>query len=812
MRLSISSRRGQNGQALVVVALLIVAMVGMVGLAIDGGRIYIERRVQQTGTDAAVLAAADKFWADVQPGGSPGVGVKDGFVAGLNEYSYQTGLSGWSPDPSTLAPPDSACAQISKGGTTFGPITFTQGSGTGQHKVTLTATPSSQNELAKGLCIFTADVIQDSIPSAFIQVVNGITQIPVSAEASAVSAHALSTPTLLVLNTDCKSDWKADGNSLTTIVGTAWSDGNITDTNSGNNVTSTGEVLDHCDAAVPSQITATGGTVGHAPIFPDPFKSWPSTTFDTQCKAAGGSIGPSPATRCNLPAATTDSGNIGAKGQDLVELQPGQYTSANSLTGSGCWFLVPGMYEWNSSAASGSFVMGTHSQVLSNELVPPGAQDTTTNLYPSVGGQPAGESPLFDWSDSAQTCRGGLQLFGSSCGAACKTGVAPGTYYLRVTSARKEASGNWRESYMSNRTPIVPNPLTFSTSLPQNEFGCIGPVIVPNNTGTGGSPASNVDLQVGISNVPGMGNVADTSRYNIYASKTGCGITPLVTPDTNDSTFGFVTKADFSGGTKINQVEDTLNPAVKTLGCPDIPTPASAPTANKELQDTPNCTLNYLWSTVLNSSDLGSSWKVQTGANEYCDILTSSPWTDGSGCVPDYLNPASSGDTANEDYCVASSGTVLCAINPFTAPTGSPVTPGGAIFYFPSSSNCISQTNGAPYVFGSLALRSVVLYAEAPGICAVGGGGASINGGDKAGATALDDAQFIGVVYFPTALLAVAGGGTPIDGSIVIWMLHTLGDATTKLTGRFPQVQVTIEGHLITCTTTKPSSDFCPSP
>src|SRR5438270_732865 len=48
-------RRGERGQAIVFVALMIVVLIGFIGLAIDGGRLYWERRILQNSVDAAAL-------------------------------------------------------------------------------------------------------------------------------------------------------------------------------------------------------------------------------------------------------------------------------------------------------------------------------------------------------------------------------------------------------------------------------------------------------------------------------------------------------------------------------------------------------------------------------------------------------------------------------------------------------------------------------------------------------------------------------------------------------------------------------------
>src|SRR5881397_982950 len=58
----------QGGQAIVLIALLILVLFGMLGLAVDSGRGYVDRRDQQTAVDAAALAAGDWYenYSDLQ--------------------------------------------------------------------------------------------------------------------------------------------------------------------------------------------------------------------------------------------------------------------------------------------------------------------------------------------------------------------------------------------------------------------------------------------------------------------------------------------------------------------------------------------------------------------------------------------------------------------------------------------------------------------------------------------------------------------------------------------------------------------------
>jgi len=51
-------QRSQRGQSMVIVALLLVALVGMLALALDGGNAYLQRRASQNAADSGALAGA----------------------------------------------------------------------------------------------------------------------------------------------------------------------------------------------------------------------------------------------------------------------------------------------------------------------------------------------------------------------------------------------------------------------------------------------------------------------------------------------------------------------------------------------------------------------------------------------------------------------------------------------------------------------------------------------------------------------------------------------------------------------------------
>lgn len=110
-----SESEGQAGQALVLLALLMIFFLGLAGLAIDGGLVYSERRQIQNAADSAVLSAA---LAEIQ--------AQDEFAQALSiagEFGY----------PTTSAPCDPPGADCLMG---FGPrweLTVSHPPRTGQY-------------------------------------------------------------------------------------------------------------------------------------------------------------------------------------------------------------------------------------------------------------------------------------------------------------------------------------------------------------------------------------------------------------------------------------------------------------------------------------------------------------------------------------------------------------------------------------------------------------------------------------------------------------------------------------------------------
>ena len=80
--------REPRGQMLVIFTLALVAMIAMVGLVIDGGAAYAQRRGQQNAADLAALAAANALYDGQNQAGAEtvakGVTATNGYAHGIN--------------------------------------------------------------------------------------------------------------------------------------------------------------------------------------------------------------------------------------------------------------------------------------------------------------------------------------------------------------------------------------------------------------------------------------------------------------------------------------------------------------------------------------------------------------------------------------------------------------------------------------------------------------------------------------------------------------------------------------------------------
>lgn len=292
---------------------MIAVMFGLVGLAIDSGRAYLDRRHLQAAVDAAALAAAYAYMNTTDYAQSEQIAVST-YAADEDLYGSAscTGLGTTSVSCTFSGDPTSQALSIAVTNKSIAGVSF---------EVT-----------AKG-----------SMPVALMQVLGSGPTINVSATATAVARKAgTNGAAIQTLSPGTCSGSGASltftGTSTTNVTGDVWSNGSITD-NGVASGTINGNAIDICPSMPPSPLpnfTVTGtqanGWTMLDPGFPRPSLSTSSQSWNS----ANGSVE-----------------------------QPGTYAADPRLAGgAGCYFLAGGVYTWSAGfTQNGGFV--------SNELRPP---------------------------------------------------------------------------------------------------------------------------------------------------------------------------------------------------------------------------------------------------------------------------------------------------------------------------------------------------------------------------------------------------------------------------------------------------------
>lgn len=319
------TRQVQRGQAIVLVALVLTVLFGFVGLAIDGGRAYLDRRHLQGSVDGAALAAAYDYMNNHDYSSAEN--------AALVEYARNERLYA-NPTCSGIG---SAAVSCSYGDATSEAVTMT--------------------------------VVDHSIAGVSFQVVGthqvGITvmqvlgfgqTVPVGATATAVARpHGQYGAAIQTLSPgNCSGTSQSltfTGTSTTTVTGDVWSNGSISDNGSATG-TVNGNVIAICPVMPPSALpnfTVTGSQANGFNI-PDPDYSVPALD----------------------PTSRSWSSTSGS-----TELA-GTYSADPHLAGgAGCYFLAGGVYTFAAGFTdNGGFV--------SNELRPPDEPNLAATGQPNM--------------------------------------------------------------------------------------------------------------------------------------------------------------------------------------------------------------------------------------------------------------------------------------------------------------------------------------------------------------------------------------------------------------------------------------------
>ncbi len=720
----------QGGQAIVLIALLILVLFGMLGLAIDSGRGYVDRRDQQTAVDAAALAAGD-WWENIPDLNNTVVPKSVAlYESDLRIYNgWQTQSHTWTNvGPQNNLPQDTYTYTFS-----------------GNYTLTVVATDTQFNGYEFQ---YTSN---HQLPLAFIQIFGGPLNVPIGATATAIVGNQRQTPALLTLSTDkCASD--LTGSAQLTVLGDVYTNGTAClDANLHEAGNCYGAAGSNCDVA---QYYCYNSTPGFIP-YPPPCQ--PGDTYGTGVVPAPtlpdpGYLAPS------VGYYTLAQGYAQWNRGTWTEMYPGTYGNFHLSGGSAsCAFLDAGVYTWTSgyqSDATGS--------LLSNELKAPDEEYVDPNTFAGPG-TTAEADPQF-WNMNSAGCAGHFTVTNGVAqnvvlGPAC-TKVNPGTPAGCHTGVNDTLGRNnkWGVELTSVRfdrfldnTNVTPNPCYTAPGC-RRESAPSACKLTPNAvTGTSGSP-SLVGISLNITqNAPGA------EYYNVYINPAGC--------DGNQANFGFVGRFDAPGFLNGTPVGPFPSGAPWTLGAaaPALPPAAGASVYDLTDQMIPNPS-NYCYAQVrtLNCRPPDDETPPQCFSN--CPPPANLLSQENAPMDLQYP-PHTGGDVANENYCQISQNPGS-TIAPCANTT---VTPGGVQFYFPDGSCMTQNAQGATYVFAGEQFNWIVIYAPATNTCSN-----TMNGGAAT--------QYIGTIYTPGQSWTISGGDrSPLAGQVICYTAKVSGSGAVGI-------------------------------
>ena len=394
--------RRQNGQAIVLIAIMLAVLVGMAALAIDGSRAYQSKRNLQAAVDSAALAAADTLQQTAS------------YVT-----AEQAATSSFSANRRLYTAPACAPGYGTPGAGAL-TVTCTYSDGTVLTQVVAALGPAGSS--------FTLTASR-SLQLQFGRILTNGSSPTISARASSSVNNLLYSPTVAALSqAGCGG---VPGNALTvngggnlSVIGDMVSSGTISV--AGGNVQVGGDVYARCQAVVP------GVSMRCYPSGASPACTYPDVAGTT--KSGYRFVDP------NYPPPTVVGGSQSAVGTNVV-MFPGTYAADPNFVGGDCWFLKGGVYVWQGGYTNnGDFV--------SNELKPP--DEPKINNNSSV-------SPKQFWNGDGAQCAGSYQL--STLNGA--NGLPHNTWALVVTSVRLDTYNGvnyTRESAPSVCRTIRTNP------------------------------------------------------------------------------------------------------------------------------------------------------------------------------------------------------------------------------------------------------------------------------------------------------------------------------------------------------------------
>ncbi len=382
----------QNGQAIVVIALMLTVLVGMAALAVGGSRAFAVRRDLQAAADAAALAAADKMqqtgsYSSAEQAATAAFGTNLRLYTAPSCTAY--GAPGASPWTVTCTYSDGTV--LTDVARTMGP----QGS-----RFSITATRNLQLQFASLLTNGTPE----TIGAASTGSVNSLVYSPTVAGLSGAGCGGASGTAITV-----------NGTGTLTITGDVVANGSISVASGAVRVA--GDISARCQSSVAGTVNACYPSGAATPCtYPDTAGAIRTGFRLTDPGYPAPPVGAS---------ATFTSGN--------VIVVPGVYSSPPILVGGGCWFMTGGVYDFLSGAVNlGDFV--------SNELKPPDEPDPSNNAVRAVN--------QF-WNTNNVRCAGAAQV--SAVGG--PHGVPLGNYAIEVTSVRSDTHAG--VSYQRESAPSM---------------------------------------------------------------------------------------------------------------------------------------------------------------------------------------------------------------------------------------------------------------------------------------------------------------------------------------------------------------------
>ncbi len=720
----------QEGQAIVLIALLILVLFGMLGLSIDSGRAYVDRRDQQTAVDAAALAAGDWYlnYFDV-----PNYAIPKSVQLYQNDLRLYSGYAS-STHTSALVGPQ---------------LNLQQDTWTYNYTSGYTLTVVATNTLFNGYQF--QYTTSHTLPLAFIQVFGGSPTVGISATATSIVGYQRNTPALLTLSTQsCATT--VTGTATVTVLGDVYTNGTACVTSNlllggncygaaGSNCSAASYYCYSASGAPPYRPPCIGSDILGNPVVPA--QALPDPLYTAN------SVG-----SYQVNQASPSAGNRNT----WSELQPGVYQNYFHLSGSNatCYFLDPGVYSFNNSYqsdATGSLV--------SNELKPPDEQLSTAPGTTQV------VTPQF-WNQNSATCAGDFNLTMVS---------TPGGNGIAEKGPRNKLN-QWGVVLTSVRFDTF-NDASFAINPCGTSPGCARESAPSECQLTPGSMTNNgtsgVDVNI-LKNAPGA------QYYDVYLNVNGCDGIPG-----NFAFYGRFLAPGFrdAGGvppaTGVNPYMGGAPPATPDGSALN---PWPSPTA---------ITLGYTtfqpagFASIMNFNHLGVLYTpIRCNGltrNQGClppDNETQPQCFSNCPPPPNLLSqenapmaleysPYNGGDVANENYCVPSP-------NPgnVSAPCqGAQITPGAVQFYFPPSppsavigGSCMTQNaQGATYVYSGIQYNWIIIYAPAANTCPN-----KLNGGAST--------QYIGTIYTPGAGWTISGGSrTPLAGQVICYTAIFQGNA-----------------------------------